>query len=84
MFLAVLYFHVIGGRPAMPVPSPDAISLLSLTYSAHFANLWGRHDPTCNHFISSSDKGKNEEATGRSAHRQHRGLAGQPTQGMGW
>jgi hypothetical protein len=30
MILAVLYFPVRAGQPALPVPSPAAISLLTL------------------------------------------------------
>jgi hypothetical protein len=30
VLLAVIYFHVSGGRPALPVPSPAATSLMSL------------------------------------------------------
>jgi hypothetical protein len=44
MLLAVLYFLVSGGRPALPVPSPAGISLLSLLESPQPAPSWGRHD----------------------------------------
>jgi hypothetical protein len=37
-------FPISGGRPALPVPSPAAISLLSLLESPQPAPLWGRHD----------------------------------------
>jgi hypothetical protein len=41
MLLAVLYFPVSGGRPALPVPSPAAISLLLTSLVSTAAPLMG-------------------------------------------
>jgi hypothetical protein len=37
-------FPISGGRPALPVPSPAAISFLSLLLSPQPDPLWGQHD----------------------------------------
>jgi hypothetical protein len=43
MLSAVLCFPVRGGRLALPVPSPAAISLI-ITSLVYPAPLWGRRD----------------------------------------
>jgi hypothetical protein len=52
VIIAVLYFHVSCGRPALPAPLPAAISLLSFPLSQQMAPFWGWLAYPCNHYIS--------------------------------
>jgi hypothetical protein len=49
MLLAVLYFPVTGGRPALPVPSLSAISLLLTSLVITPGPLVGPARPTCSY-----------------------------------
>jgi hypothetical protein len=49
MLLVVLYFPVSGGRPALPVPSPAAISLFLTALVTTSDPLVGPARPTCNY-----------------------------------
>jgi hypothetical protein len=59
MLLAVLYFQVSGDRPALPVPSPAAISLILASLVTTAGPLVGPARPTtCNYPFPYSDKVK--------------------------
>jgi hypothetical protein len=49
MLSAVIYFPVSGGRPALPVPSPAAISLLLISLVTTSGPLVGPTRRTCNY-----------------------------------
>jgi hypothetical protein len=49
MILSVLYFSVSGGRPALPGPSPAAISPLLASLVTAAGPLVGPARPTCNY-----------------------------------
>jgi hypothetical protein len=47
--LSVMLFHISGGRPALPVPSPAAISILLTFLVTTPGPLVGPARPTCNY-----------------------------------
>jgi hypothetical protein len=73
MLLAVLYFPVSGGRPAMPVPSPAAISLLLTSLVTTHCPLWGRHDLHVT--IRSGERPEDTQDGGGSQPEERHGLA---------